>query len=330
VTPIDVFAIGGQSNAVGYGTGGPPIPPGVAWQWWAGALTALTGDPVGGSSGSAWPAFALRWRVITGRAICFVPCAVSGSAQTAAADTGAGNWSGTGALFNAMLGSVADALAALIAADFQPLFRGMIWTQGEADAVAIAGGLQTSVDYLAELIAMADRFHDEFALATLFLVETGTRSGSSDGPYAAIRIAQETAPAGRADVAMVHFTASEFVDAGWLAPGSDIHWSQAGLDHVGRFSAEAIASGAAFNKQWARMVAAKTTGGALPWVQLIVGTTGKIYFGAGLNFIASGSGSPNAVVAAPVGSIFLRRDGGPSTTLYVKESGTGTTGWNAK
>ena len=47
--------------------------------------------------------------------------------------------------------------------------------------------------------------------------------------------------------------------------------------------------------------------------------------------IYSGTGSPNGVVTANVGSLFLRQDGGSSTTLYVKESGTATnTGWVGK
>lgn len=46
--------------------------------------------------------------------------------------------------------------------------------------------------------------------------------------------------------------------------------------------------------------------------------------------VLKGSGSPESVVTAPVGSIYLRTDGGASTTLYVKESGTGNTGWIAK
>jgi hypothetical protein len=40
-----------------------------------------------------------------------------------------------------------------------------------------------------------------------------------------------------------------------------------------------------------------------------------------------GDGTPEAVVAAPPGSTFQRRDGAAGTTLYVKESGTGNTGW---
>lgn len=44
----------------------------------------------------------------------------------------------------------------------------------------------------------------------------------------------------------------------------------------------------------------------------------------------SGAASPESVVTAPVGSIYSRTDGGANTTLYVKESGTGNTGWVAK
>ena len=40
--------------------------------------------------------------------------------------------------------------------------------------------------------------------------------------------------------------------------------------------------------------------------------------------------SPEGVYAAPIGSIFSRTNGGAGTSFYVKESGTGNTGWVAK
>ena len=43
-----------------------------------------------------------------------------------------------------------------------------------------------------------------------------------------------------------------------------------------------------------------------------------------------GAGSPEGVVTAPVGSLYTNRSGGAITTLYVKESGVGNTGWIAK
>jgi len=44
----------------------------------------------------------------------------------------------------------------------------------------------------------------------------------------------------------------------------------------------------------------------------------------------SGAGSPEGVIIATQGSLYSRIDGGAGTTLYVKESGTGNTGWVAK
>jgi len=42
-----------------------------------------------------------------------------------------------------------------------------------------------------------------------------------------------------------------------------------------------------------------------------------------------GSGTPEGAVTAPVGMRFVRTDGGSSTLLYLKVSGTGDTGWEA-
>lgn len=46
--------------------------------------------------------------------------------------------------------------------------------------------------------------------------------------------------------------------------------------------------------------------------------------------VIPGAGSPEGVVSAPVGSMFLRSDGGAATSFYIKESGSGNTGWVAK
>jgi hypothetical protein len=44
----------------------------------------------------------------------------------------------------------------------------------------------------------------------------------------------------------------------------------------------------------------------------------------------SGAGSPEGVVTAPIGSLYSNTTGSTNTTLYVKTSGTGNTGWTAK
>jgi len=62
--------------------------------------------------------------------------------------------------------------------------------------------------------------------------------------------------------------------------------------------------------------------------------TGNCYVSGTLRIgtitISTGTGSPEGVVTANVGSQFMRTDGGANTTLYVKETGTGNTGWVAK
>lgn len=53
---------------------------------------------------------------------------------------------------------------------------------------------------------------------------------------------------------------------------------------------------------------------------------GPLYFDTGPRWQA-GAGSPEGTVAAPVGSMYSRTDGGADTAVYRKETGTGNTGW---
>lgn len=47
--------------------------------------------------------------------------------------------------------------------------------------------------------------------------------------------------------------------------------------------------------------------------------------------VRRGDGDPEGRVEAPVGTIWLRRDGGLGATMYVKEQGgSGSTGWVVK
>lgn len=77
------------------------------------------------------------------------------------------------------------------------------------------------------------------------------------------------------------------------------------------------------------------TGGNQPWPRLgetdwpwTFVATNVLYFNGVMDL--SGAGSPESVIAAPVGSTWRRSDGGAGTSFYVKESGTGNTGWTAK
>jgi hypothetical protein len=63
---------------------------------------------------------------------------------------------------------------------------------------------------------------------------------------------------------------------------------------------------------------------------LVIGTAGKGCTLPGGITWTSGAGSPEGVVTAPVGSLYSRSDGGVLTSLYVKQSGSGNTGWAGK
>ena len=65
--------------------------------------------------------------------------------------------------------------------------------------------------------------------------------------------------------------------------------------------------------------------------RFLAGFIDKLHFGGDSNrFDTTGTGSPEGVVTARIGSTYRRTDGGANTTWYVKESGTGNTGWVAK
>lgn len=62
-------------------------------------------------------------------------------------------------------------------------------------------------------------------------------------------------------------------------------------------------------------------------------SSGRVYavngVAVGTALVLSGTGSPEGIVAAPVGSQWMRTDGAVGTAFYVKSSGSGTTGWIA-
>lgn len=60
---------------------------------------------------------------------------------------------------------------------------------------------------------------------------------------------------------------------------------------------------------------------------LLIGVTASPLLGILWDIV---NGTPEGVVAAKVGSYLLRTNGGTGTTLYIKESGSGNTGWVAK
>jgi hypothetical protein len=69
----------------------------------------------------------------------------------------------------------------------------------------------------------------------------------------------------------------------------------------------------------------------IDWKEAIRAVVTFLNNGGNTPYVKQGKGTPESAVVGNVGDLFLRLDGGASTTLYVKESGAGTnTGWVAK
>jgi len=84
------------------------------------------------------------------------------------------------------------------------------------------------------------------------------------------------------------------------------------------------------------VLAGSTSGGSLRVMSGVGGTewarvsNGTISNGASGPKWIRGTGTPEANHIAPIGSFYSRTDGGAGTSFYVKEAGTGNTGWVAK
>lgn len=82
-------------------------------------------------------------------------------------------------------------------------------------------------------------------------------------------------------------------------------------------------TGNTFSDYWASGIT-DSIGGTTPFVNNVFGAY------VGDLKIRRGTGTPEGVVIGAIGDLYLRTDGGASTTMYVKESGAGTYGWVAK
>lgn len=240
--PLDVFLMAGQSNTEGRGTAGPTVAAGQGYQYDGSDLT-LANDPVGGAdTGSAWPAFANQWYILRGTPACFVEQATGGTAIIEASDAGNGNWSSEGTLYDAAVTALQDALTDLRALGYSVTFRGVIWGQGEREAVAADGETVTKATYKAGLEDLITRFRDDLGATTpIWILETGRAvSGDAQG-WKDVRAAQEEVAAADDNVHMVFTNAVNFVGQSKMnAGGDDFHYNQDGLDEMGKVSASYI------------------------------------------------------------------------------------------
>lgn len=244
---IHVFIVAGQSNAEGRGDSTLSLTPNNgSVQYYQSAISTLQ-DPVGGAvtisggvnGGSMWPSFATNYFNMTNQKVCIVPTAKGSTSQTAAADTGLGNWDSSGTLYGTSVTLANNAISALNTASYTPILKGILWCQGEWDADAIQAGTITKADYKAALSSMIDRYRNDLGSNIPFYIfRTGLRSSFSTTGYYLIHEAQEEIANEKSNVFIVFRNSVDFITRNLM--GDNRHWSQAGYNEGGRIGAEKV------------------------------------------------------------------------------------------
>lgn len=237
MTAVDVFVVAGQSNALGRGDSAlsPTVGAGEGYEV-NGSTVSHLADPVGSANtGSAWPAFAIEYYNLTNRVPAIVSTAVGGTSLVAAADTGVGNWSSTGTVFSSSTSATTTALAALVTAGHTPTLRGVLWAQGETDALHPIA----EATYQSALIDLHTRYQAALGTVPLFVCRLGDRAGGVAADWEAIRDAQDAAATATAGIDVVYTRAKDFTYIGWMADA--LHYTQAGYNDMGTRSARVVA-----------------------------------------------------------------------------------------
>lgn len=245
--PVDAFLVAGQSNANGLGdpAAAPAPPAGAAYEYRPDAdeLVPLE-EPVGpGDGGSAWAAFATEYYGLTGRPVAVTSRAVNGAALHPAADAerGAGDWRAGGEYCRDAVAAVEGCLAALDDADADYEFRGLLWHQGESDAIAIHEEYHALADYEAAFWETVAWFREALDRPELdvFLFGIGMRRSGDDEGWRAVREAQGRFAGADPHVHRVTTVAEAFAEEGKM---QDVyHYTQAGYDEMGRDGARTVA-----------------------------------------------------------------------------------------
>ncbi|HVK29427.1 MAG TPA: sialate O-acetylesterase [Nocardioides sp.] len=242
VGPIDVFGVAGQSNAQGRGTAAraPVTVAGLAFEHRGpGALVTPALDPcLGALSGSAWPAFLDTFTAASGRPACIVSAASGGAALVEATPAPYGSWSPQGTLREAAAARYGTALTELAAAGWKPVWRGVVWHQGEQDAQLHPDAGELAAAYTEALRKLGAWFSDAVAPGEVHVLRLGDRAGYRDG-YAAVRAGQEAACLGDG-FTLAYTECDQFPARGWMR--DPLHYAQIGLNHMGTHAARAVAT----------------------------------------------------------------------------------------
>ncbi|HEY9054984.1 MAG TPA: sialate O-acetylesterase [Rectinemataceae bacterium] len=242
---VDVFILAGQSNGVG--AGDPALAPmneaeafisydsqNGGWKPQSMANPAL-------NYGSLAPAFANEYHKLTGRTAAFIQTSVGGTALYLDPVPGKANWSPNGTLRDRAAAIAKDGLVTLAYNGVSYAVKGVIWVQGESDAIIMAQGLETAGEFEERLREVIAFFRQNFGSSLTFgVVRTGTLVGADDTCFALVRGVQDKVCGDSVGVPMLYSETDQFPDRGWMV--DVVHYNQTGLDAIGRAAASIFAA----------------------------------------------------------------------------------------
>lgn len=235
-----VFADAGQSNMYGSSQDSASAPtaiPGVAQQYYLSQLRPIFKN-VGGGNGGMHTSFINELYRSTGTRMIIVPTAKPSTSQTAAANSGNGTWDTTGTLFTNSVTQIQAAMAAASAAGYTPIFKGVLWSQGESDAGALFSGTITKQDYALAFAKMIRRYRTSFGTDMPFYIfRTGGQPGNTG--FIPIRAVQDSIANVDQKTYMVFRDAVTFFARALMRP-DNLHYLQPGYNQMGIIGAQNV------------------------------------------------------------------------------------------
>ena len=139
------------------------------------------------------------------------------------------------------MNSVQQTKEALQSAGASARFRGVLWDQGEADALAINLGFETANDYHHLLSELITRYRQNFGSSTpFFIFESGATTDKNQKGMAMVRSVQVQVSAEDGQAPIVFKDAATFIARGLMAKNGS-HYSQAGYNEMGHKGALRVA-----------------------------------------------------------------------------------------
>lgn len=251
---IDVFIVGGQSNAVGSPMDGPgpAVPSGWAYAYdgpndniipFVDPIPGCNGTQYNTSTGSAWASFAQTYYILTGRKALFVQSAVGGTSVAPVATTGAYfDWSPTGTLRAGLVANYNAAIACCARLGYTPVLKGLLWIQGESDASSVYSGAETVAQYKTLTSALFAYFRTNInANLPIYMWRIGPYVGNVSNPaFTQIQVAQDELADYANGIDVVYRGAAYFGARGLINSTDNIHHRQAALNEEGRMGCQHI------------------------------------------------------------------------------------------